>query len=307
MDSDTETKPTNPATGHDDDSDSDDDHIFYGDAESNIAYITADSLKRANGFRESHIGELAADSIKISTLPRESHIGERANDSIKIPQPAEHHKFSFHNFGFHPTPFTDLMNTFVTMRNSYNQTKAAYDATHKEAPRQKSRGNSPFKKRSGDYTNTFDIKEFQKTQTKMKTNHKISRFREAPLKWDASAPDERLLKELYRACESDPSGKRIFDLARDGAKGATPWRPAEFDKDIAPPSITSLSPPFQKMVMQHMDSVVAQVEAEYAKLPTKTQAQNEVKARVGADLANLVRKREIIRKELKQGVKDESS
>lgn len=306
MDGDTETKPKN-TTGFESDSDSDDDHFFYGDAESNIAYITADSLKRANAFRESHIGELAADSLKVGKVVRESHIGEIANDSMKVPQPAEHHKFSFYNFGFHPTPFTDLMNTFVTMRNSYNQTKAAYEATRKEGNLHLSTGKSVCKKRSGNYTNVFDIKEFQKTQSKMKTNHKISRFREAPLKWDMSAPDERLLKELYRTCESDPSGKRIFDLSRDGAKGATPWRPAEFDKDIAPPSITSLSPPFQKMVMQHMDTVVAQVEAEYAKMPAKTQAQSEVKARVGADLANLVRKREIIRRELNQGVSEQSN
>lgn len=287
-------------TSHGDDSDSDDDHLFYGEAEieNNIAHFTAESVKRGTLVKEGHIGEIAGDSMKVGNMVRESHIGQLATDSMKVTQPAAHHqKFSFHNFGFHPTPFNDLMSTIVTMRDSYNQNKAAYESTHQKSRLHKSNG-KPREKVPPSYINVFDIKDFQKTQAKTHSNHKISRFREAPLKWDMSAPDERLLKELYRTAESDPTGRRIFDLARDEAKGATPWRPAEFDKDIAPPSLTSLSPPFQQMLLHHMDSVVAQVEAEYERLPAKTQAQGEIKAGVGADLANLLRKRDMLRKDL---------
>ncbi len=294
----------NPLASNADDSDSDDDHLFYGNPESNIAHFTADSLKRGNSVPESYIGDIAADSLKQSfqgRLVREGHIGDRAIDSMKIKQPA-HHNFSFHNFGYHPTPFSDLMSTIVTMRDSYNKTKELYQATHpKDGPRR-----THTKKEFRNEASMFSIKDFQKTQAKTHTNNKISRFREAPLKWDMSAPDEKLLKELYRTCESDPSGKRIFDLARDEAKGATPWRPAEFDKDIAPPTLSSLSPPFQKMLLQHMDSVVAQVQAEYDKLPAKTQAQGEIKAGVGADLANLRRKRDILRSDIKNAEDSEA-
>lgn len=283
-----------PETFQDHDSDSDDDHLFYNEAEveRNIAYIKAESAKRENQVAEGHIGEIAGDSMKVGNMVREGHLGQLATDSMKVPQPAAHHsKFSFHNFGFHPTPFSDLMSTIVTMRDSYHQNKAAYESTHKKTAK-------PKERKTANYINVFDIRDFQKTQAKTHTNHKISRFREAPLKWDMSTHDERLLKELYRTAESDPSGRRIFDLARDEAKGAKPWRPAEFDKDIAPPSLTSLSPPFQQMLLHHMDSVVAQVEAEYERLPSKTQAQGEIKAGVGADLANLVRKRDLLRKDL---------
>lgn len=290
-----------PETFQDHDSDSDDDHLFYNEAEveSNIAYIKAESAFRENLVKEGHIGEIAGDSMKVGNMVREGHIGQLATDSMKVAQPAAHHnKFSFHNFGFHPTPFSDLMSTIVTMRDSYNQNKTAYESTHKKS--QLSKAGKPREKKTTNYINVFDIKDFQKTQAKTHSNHKISRFREAPLKWDMSTHDERLLKELYRTAESDPSGRRIFDLARDEAKGATPWRPAEFDKDIAPPSLTSLSPPFQQMLLHHMDSVVAQVEAEYERLPSKTQAQGEIKAGVGADLANLLRKRDLLRKDLQR-------
>lgn len=294
-----------PTNLHGEDSDSDDDHLFYGNPESNIAHFTADSMKRGNLMREGHIqhhgiGDIAADSLKIGNKASEGHIGDLAMDSLKVSQPAPHHKFTFHNFGFHPVPFSDLMSTFVTMRESYSNTKAVYEATHPKSKHKKT-GTGPSKTRTTTTgTNIFDIKDFQKTQAKTHSNHKISRFREAPLQWDMSAPDERLLKELYRSYESDPSGKRIFDLARDETKGATPWRPAEFDKDIAMPSLNSLSPPFQKMLLNHMDAVVAQVQAEYEKLPCKTQAQGNIKAGVGADLANLRRKRDILRKDIQK-------
>jgi hypothetical protein len=250
------------------DSDSDDDHHFYGNPESNIAAFTADSVKQARLMREGHLGNIAADSLKVA-------------------QPAQHHtaqsKFTFHNFGFHPTPFSDLMKSINTMREAYNDTAAAYEAAHK--PKK-----THAKKKSKDGSNVFDIKEFQKTQAKLHTNHTISKFREAPPKWDLSAPDEQLLKALWRSCESDPTGKKIFNLGREEAKGATPWRPAESDKDIPIPPITSLSPSFQKMLLDHMDAVVANVEEEYARMPAKTQAQSEAKAKVGADLANLRRR-----------------
>lgn len=271
-----------PAHHINSDSDSDDDHEFYGNPESNIAAFTADSVKQAKIIREGHLGSMAADSMKIQ-------------------QPAEHHeksKFSFYNFGFHPTPFSDLMKSINTMRESYNQSVAAYEAGHKPK--------SPTKRKSKERSNMFDIKEFQKTQAKLHTNHKISRFREAPPKWDMSAPDEELLKALYRSCESDPTGQRIFNLARDEAKGVKPWLPAEADRDIPLPPIASLSPTFQRMLLDHIDAVVAQVEAEYAKMPAKTQTQNEAKAKVGADLANLRRRQRELHSQAKEGKSTES-
>lgn len=274
------------------DSDSDEDDPAYWHPGNHLDTLAADSIKQVNHVRESRIGRIAADSMKHPHIARESHIGSIATDSMKIAQPAHHHhedhsKFSFHNFGFHPTPFTDLLKAINTMRESYNASSAEYEALHRHQHSQKGSGTVSKTRKA---TGQFDIKEFQKTQAATRTNHKISQFREQQLKWDMSAPDAELLKELYRTYESDPTGKRIFNLSRDEAKGATPWRPAEFDKDIAAPDISALSPTFQKMLLQHIDSVVAQVQAEYDRLPQNTQAQSEVKAKVGADLANLKRR-----------------
>lgn len=281
------------------DSDSDEDDPDYWHPGNHLDTMTADSVKQINHVQESRIGKLAADSMKHPHILRESRIGNIAMDSMKVSQPAPHHheaesKFSFHNFGFHPTPFTDLLKTINTMRESYNASCAEFEAQHKKPNKKKGSGTGSKNKASG--PGLFDIKDFQKTQAMTRTNHKISQFREKPLKWDMSAPDAELLKELYRSYESDPTGKRIFNLSRDEAKGASPWRPAEFDKDIAPPDINTLSPTFQKMLLQHMDSVVEQVQSEYDRLPQNTQAQSEAKARVGADLANLRRRREELRK-----------
>jgi hypothetical protein len=257
--------------------DSDSDDEYYKDAENNIAHFVGLSAKLAE--------------------VKESNVGNIATDSLKVAQPAESHYsgFSFHNFGFHPTPFTDLMNCMVTMRNSYNESMAAYNQ-QKQSSHSKTKTKGTTRKSHTGEKQMFNIVDFQKTQEKTRTNHKISQFREAPLKWDMSAPDERLLKQLYRTYQSDASGKRIFNLSRDEAKGATPWKPAEFDKDFTPPPLSSLSPTFQKMVMDHLDSVIAQVEAEYERLPEKNQAQSEKKAKVGADLANLRRNREDLRR-----------
>jgi hypothetical protein len=267
------TKIHQPAHHTHSDSDSDDDHEFYGNPESNIAAFAKDSVKHAASIRDGRLGSVAADSLKVQ-------------------QPVAHHEhhsaFSFHNFGFHATPFTDIMNSINTMRNSYNEAQAAYDAQNK--PKKTKKRNKDGSKEGPKMF--FDIKEFQKTQANTKTNKKISQFRETALKWDLSAPDEQLLKALYRTAESDPSGKRIFNLARDEAKGATPWKPTEADRDLEVPPISTLSPSFQKMLLDHIDSVVARVEAEYAKMPAKTQAQSEIKAGVGADLANLRRRQQ---------------
>jgi hypothetical protein len=265
-------KISQPAHHTHSDSDSDDDHEFYGNPESNIAAFAKDSVKNANSIREGHLGKMATDSLKVhQPAPHQEH----------------HSTFSFHNFGFHATPFTDIMNSINTMRNSYNEAQAAYEAQNK--PKKTKRKSKDGKDGPKMF---FDIKEFQKTQANTKTNKKISQFRETALKWDLSAPDEQLLKALWRSAESDPTGKRIFNLSRDEAKGATPWKPTEVDRDLEVPPISTLSPSFQKMLLDHIDSVVARVEAEYAKMPAKTQAQNELKAGVGADLANLRRQQE---------------
>ena len=257
---------------HDSDSDSEDDHEFYGNPESTVGAFAKDSMKTGHHLGESHLGSMAADSLKIH-------------------QPAPHtgSKFSFHNFGFHPTPFTDLLKTFTTMRNSYSEAQAAYESEHQAT---KARSRSPKRKSRDSGNKLFNIKEFQKTQSKTRKNHKISQFRETSPKWDMSAPDEQLLKALYRSCDSDPTGRRIFNLSRDEAKGTKPWRPTETDKDIPIPHITTLSPSFQKMLLKHIDHIVKQVEEEYKNLPEKTQVQSEIKAGVGADLANLRRRRQ---------------
>lgn len=205
-------------------------------------------------------------------------------------------KFSFHNFGMHGTPFHELLESMTTLNNMYKRNTSPVENSIT-----KPQSVSPMKKKGKKDTvpNMFSIKDYQKTQSKCHKNRKISQFREAPLKWDISVyPNERIMKELYRTPVADSSGTSIRNLARDEAKGAKPWKAAEFDKDLPPPSIDHCSPTFQKMLLDHMDHVVDQVQKEYEKLPQNTPTENDIKVGVRADLDILIRKRLEIRKQL---------
>jgi hypothetical protein len=143
--------------------------------------------------------------------------------------------------------------------------------------------------------NRFSIKDFQKTHFDTnKKNHTISQFKEKPIIWDASAPDKELMDSLYRIPQSDPSGKLILSLSRDEAKGVKAWKQPEKDRDFGYPDANSYSDSFRNQLIKHMEQVVKQVEQEYKKLPEKTAAQSNLKASVGADLNNLMRKQEAI-------------
>mmetsp|Transcript_10120 Transcript_10120/g.16626 ORF Transcript_10120/g.16626 Transcript_10120/m.16626 type:complete len:310 (+) Transcript_10120:17-946(+) len=258
------------------DSDSDDDDEFYG-----------------NGVPESNIASLAQDSALLNPDEkfRQDGIDLKGVDSIKDEQPVT--KFTFHDFGHSETSFEQVMSSMVTMRNSIGyQSTYSLEFAPKTGKGKKESKPQPIPRGS------FDVAEFQRTMEKSNRNTRISQFRPKPPKWDMSAPDEALLKELWRTCDSDPTGRRIFDLGRDLAKDATPWKPGEFDKDILPPNIAALSPSFQAMLVDHLDAVIARTQAEYDKMPAKTIAQGELKSNVGADLATWTRERESIRNQL---------
>ena len=220
-------------------------------------------------------------------------------------------KFTFHNFGYHPQPFRDLLDKLSTLKQQYRLSKTEgnnmgtlhhrhhhhhhHHTHHGHHAEHKGHNPKAFTSTTG---TMFDINAYQKDQLKKDKhrNAKISQFRPKEPLWNGTmTPDSRMLKELYRVPCSDPSGQLIRGVKRDEAKGAKPWKACETDKNIPPPTFEHCAESYQLMLTRHMDEVIARVEREYAKMPQNTLKQSELKASVGADLANLRREREEIR------------
>jgi len=144
---------------------------------------------------------------------------------------------------------------------------------------------------------TFDIREYQKTmiQTDLTMSKTISRFHPKEAKWEGTkTPDEQMLKDIYRIPCRDPTGKMIFSLARDEAKGCKIWKKPEPDRDIPPPTFAQCSLTFQIQALKSMDEAIGKVEEEYHRLPSNSIAKSTYKSKVGADLNNLKLEREHI-------------
>jgi hypothetical protein len=194
--------------------------------------------------------------------------------------------FRFYEVGTPPVGFQDLLKSIKTMKQMGGSTTTR--------PRTKT-------------VKTFDIKAYQKSIDLKKSlptsnkEYRISHFRPKTGKWDGShMPDDELVKELYRVPCRDPTGKVIFNLARDETKlndSQQPWKPPEAAKDLPEPlcSLTS-----QLQVYDHLETTIARVEEEYKKMPSFTQAQSVLKARVGADLNTFKMEREKLRHQLDQ-------
>lgn len=213
-------------------------------------------------------------------------------------------KFTFHNFGYHPTPFRDLLDNLSTLKATYRQKKVKgrdsperhhhhHHHSHHHTHNHHSTGHHPKP-----HTKLFDIEKYQKEQIKnnKKRNMTVAQFKPKENLWNGTmTPDPHMLKSLYRIPCQDPSGKLISGVSRDIAKGCVPWKACEADRDIPPPDYENCSLSYQQMLSKHMDTVIARVKAEYEKMPQKTLKESELRAAVGADLANLIRERELIR------------
>jgi hypothetical protein len=121
-----------------------------------------------------------------------------------------------------------------------------------------------------------------------KQDHSIARFRTPEPKWDKSPHTaEPLLKSLYRIPDFDCTGKHVFSLGREEAKGCVTWVPPEADRSIPPVTPQACTASFQAILAKHLESTVVGVDNDVGMLPARTEKERNIKARAGADLFNL--------------------
>lgn len=198
-------------------------------------------------------------------------------------------------FTFYETMYDDA-NSFDSLLNSLKFLKTHHSPkkTSKHVKISKSSQELKLKPK------TFDIAQYQKTQESIKLtmSSTISRFRPITPKWDGSFTlNQEIENSLYRVPCRDPSGKVILNLSRDLAKGKI-WKPPECDREIPVPTVNQCAATFQVRVIKHLDEVIEKITEEYAKLPTNTQAKSNLKAQAGADLNELIRRRDQLKQEL---------
>lgn len=198
------------------------------------------------------------------------------------------------------TPLHDILDSFKTLKTAYHQHKEESQGIDIKSRSHKHHHNN--NNNSNNNTKTFDIRTYQRTlfdsSNPKKLNHTIAKFRLDEAKWDGTAvPSDELQKELYRTPVPDCSGTVIKSLARDLAKGKK-WAPPEYDRDLPEPTFANCSASRQRIVLQHMDDVIAKVGVEYNKMKADTQDKSSLKARIGADLNDLKRKRERLLREI---------
>lgn len=228
----------------------------------------------------------------------------------KMPNPPS---FTFYEYGFHG--IADSLHQFAdtfqhlgqSLSDSLHRMHESYDKLSSEYSRNqaKKRTKSPQKRSS---ENIFDIREYQRTleRSKLRTGTSIARFRPQEGRWDGSFyVTKEVQDQLYRTPCRDPTGKLIFSLARDEAKGVKPWITPQPNQDIPEPSFASCSSSYQKMVLRYIDEVIAKVEREYKAMPENTQDRSTLKAKVGADLDNFRRKREELRGDIARKEEEE--
>ena len=236
--------------------------------------------------------------VEEDTQQRPSHDGLDSSDDEddhKLPSKTSDHHFNFYDhLHFNFAPFHDILSSINTLRAAYKQHKDDLAASDEKMH------SSSLKKKS--QVKLFDIREYQKTMhdtsNPKKLNHTISKFRLDEPRWDGTAvPSPELEKELYRTPVADSSGTVIKSLGRDLAKGKK-WAPPEYDRDLPEPTFANCSDSRKRIVLQHMDEVIAKVEVEYKKMKADTQDKSSIKARIGADLNELKRKRERLLREI---------
>lgn len=231
---------------------------------------------------------------------------EAGSEDEKIVRPRdkpEDKHFTFYNFGYHLIPFHDILDSFYSMRKAFYRRQDKQRRDHVEDSLESELSAKPSKSRRA-----FDIKEFQKTrelENQSTKQHKISRFHPVEPKWDGTMVlDNALLESLYRIPQSDSSGKVIFSVVRDEAQDATPWRHCLRGRDLPASTLDKCNPRLQLQILAHMNETVTKVEEEYDKMPCRTQAENELKARMGADLNCLQKQRKqllrLVKKEKKK-------
>jgi hypothetical protein len=233
---------------------------------------------------------------------------DEADHKLPTHQFEKHFNFYDHlhlNFA----PFHDILDSFKTLKSAYDHHKEeskladsrirALTKSHKTS----STGSS-FRNNQNTNNNSkgFDIRTYQSTmfdpRTSKKNNHTIAKFRLDEPRWDGTAvPSDELQKELYRIPIADSSGTVIKSLARDLAKGKK-WAPPESDRDLPEPTFANCSESRQRIVLKHMEDVIDKVEIEYSKMKADTQDKSSLKARIGADLNDLKRKRERLVREI---------
>lgn len=215
---------------------------------------------------------------------RTKHLGENTEN-----------RFYFYEFGTSSVPLDDILTDLSKLKATYNATRKLNGTLNLDSTIDEDDVNyvKPC-------TKTFSIRDFQATQMSKKQDSTLARFHRYPEPWDSSfEPSKELKKELYRTPCRDPSGQLIRNLGRDAyPKGVKPWKAVEVDRNLPGTTFDSCSETFQVQVVKHLDDVIRRVEKEYAKAPTTTQAQSNLKASLGADLNNLKTRREQIRVEL---------
>ena len=123
----------------------------------------------------------------------------------------------------------------------------------------------------------------QKAESKPyhKVDHSIAQFHYSVPKWDGSFNmDPELAKTIHRTPVSDPSGKKIFSLQRDMAKGVAPWKPGPQDRDFP----ESINVGHADHVIHHLTTVAHNIEVEYNQIPTTNERCRTYKASLGSDL-----------------------
>jgi hypothetical protein len=193
--------------------------------------------------------------------------------------------FKFYEFGVHPVPFTDLLDHLSEQKYEHHEN------LKKHPPRKP----KPVK--------TFDIRAYQKTTMdhEMTMSKTVARFHPVEAKWEGTkTPDEQMLKDLYRIPFRDPTGKMIFSLSRDEAKGCKVWKKPEPGRDIPAPTFAQCSLTFQIQALKVLEESIQRVEEEYKHLPSNSVAKSTYKAKVGADLNNLKLECEHILKEIEE-------
>jgi hypothetical protein len=215
---------------------------------------------------------------------------EDEDDHRVVPSKPVDPAFTFYGFTHHIIPFHDILESFNTFKKSFFNF-----------------GSSKTDNQELESKASFDIREFQKTkelQSQKSSSHKISRFRPVEPKWDRTVvPDKELMNTLYRTPQADSSGKMIFTLTRDEAKDVTPWIPPESDRDLPITTLETCNPRLQKQILAHMNEVIAKVQREYDGMHCKSTQQSEYKAKMGADLNNLIKERDALVKYMKKAKK----
>lgn len=284
--------------------------------------------KEQSHLEQSHVDNHSPTEAATEMAGYESHSDDEEWEVYaKLPEPP---KFSFYQYGF--SSISDSLHSVADsfhhlgssisegwhkLHENYNSLSSEY-TTAKDRRRSPSPTNNlklntlesnlqsrkgPHKTVSANRTkkNIFDVRDFQKTQEreKLTTSTKITRFRPKSPTWDGSFfISKNVQDQLYRVPCRDPSGKTIFSLDREQAKGVPAWKTPNSGKDLDPPSFTSCSESYQQMVLRFMDEVIDKVEREYRSMPENSQAKVNMKARAGADLNNLKQERERLHRDL---------